>query len=363
MPAGHRDEQLDGPEGHFGPALEHGQRRWPDGGGRPPGRVRRGPPGPLRQARACSSTSSGRLPWSRGATAPPGTSARRSPEQQRARVVDPVEPPSPISKRPTSPVGPNRCLTARRRRSEWWRSPSNTSTVSTRCSRARGPARSPVLGHLADQHHGGAPLPWPTAVSRSAQARTWARDPGAPGDGRVGHGLDGVDDHQVGPGATRRPRGRPPGPRWPTTNRPAGTGPEAPARARTWAADSSADTSTTVARPPVPRRGQHLEEEGRLAHPRLTEDQGHRAGQQAPAEHPVDLADPGRHRHGARRVDRAEGDDGGDRSASGGRSGGGGLGHQRCSRRRSPGSAPPSAGPRPRSGGSGARGRGPSGAP
>ena len=42
-------------------------------------------------------------------------------------------------------VGPNRCFTARRRRRAWCRSPSKLSTVSTRCSSWRGPARDPSL--------------------------------------------------------------------------------------------------------------------------------------------------------------------------------------------------------------------------
>src|SRR5439155_1445887 len=40
---------------------------------------------------------------------------------------------------------PNRFFTARSTRYEWWRSPSKYSTVSTRCSSTRGPARAPSL--------------------------------------------------------------------------------------------------------------------------------------------------------------------------------------------------------------------------
>ncbi len=119
------------------------------------------------------------------------------------------------------------------------------------CSRARGPASDPSL------------VTWPTSTvatwralasptSWSAHSRTWvdaARHAGGPplagGRGADGHGLDGVDDHQVGLGLGHRrrsPRRR----RWPAGSAaPAGSGPRRSARSRTWWADSSADTSST----------------------------------------------------------------------------------------------------------------------
>ena len=73
---------------------------------------------------------------------------------------------------------PKRCLTARRSRRAWWRSPSKASTVSTTCSSTRGPARPPSL------------VTWPTSTTatpralasctrRWAHSRTCTTEPGA----------------------------------------------------------------------------------------------------------------------------------------------------------------------------------------
>ena len=185
--------------------------------------------------------------------------------------------------------------------------PRRVSTVSTRCSRARGPARVPSL------------VTWPTRTkgtrwvlarrtTRSAQARTWARLPGAPGAVGIGHGLDGVDDHQrrATCRAARRARpGQVGGRRGPGA--PAGSGPEAlgpqpdlggrllgrheqhhgPGRGHDRSTWSSSVDFPTPGSPP---------------------EQGDRARDEAPAEHPVELGQPGGHGRRPGRVDVAEGD-------------------------------------------------------
>ena len=73
---------------------------------------------------------------------------------------------------------PKRCLTARSMRSAWWRSPSNDSTVSTRCSSARGPARPPSLVTCPTRTTL-TPRALASATSRWAHPRTWPTDPEA----------------------------------------------------------------------------------------------------------------------------------------------------------------------------------------
>ena len=185
-----------------------------------------------------------------------------------------LSPWSPISNSPSSPVGPNRCLTASRSRRAWCRSPSKLSTVSTMCSSVRGPASDPSL------------VTWPTSTmatcrdlarptSWSAHSRTWVTLPGTPVARRspsVGgpdrHGLDGVDHHQIGLGLDHGGDHRADvGGRTGSAAR-AGPGPSRSARSRTWWADSSAETSSTR----WPGRGpgrQHLEQQGGLADARL----------------------------------------------------------------------------------------------
>ena len=133
-----------------------------------------------------------------GARAPPRCRGRRPCGPPASAVRDRARPASPssrISKMPTSPVGPKRCLTEVRTRSVWWRSPSKESTVSTRCSTARGPARSPSLVTWPTRSSG-TPLDFAMRVRRSTQARTWARLPAGLGQLGVGDGLERVDDHE-----------------------------------------------------------------------------------------------------------------------------------------------------------------------
>ena len=118
--------------------------------------------------------------------------------------------------------------------------------MSTRCSSTRGPGQVAVLGDVPDQHHRRPAPPWPGRPSRSAHARTWAdaaRDPPAPRR-RPRSGPSR-------PPPARGPPRPPPPPRRPATRWPPPGGcraarPSRSARARTWAADSSAPTSSTV---------------------------------------------------------------------------------------------------------------------
>ena len=84
-----------------------------------------------------------------------------------------------------------------------------------------------------------------------------------------------------------------------------GTAPIRAARPLTWVNDSSAEASSTST-PAAGHRGQDLEEQGGLAHAGWTEDQGHRTGDEPPAQHPVDLDHAGGHREGLAPVDLAQ---------------------------------------------------------
>ncbi len=152
-------------------------------------------------------------------------------------------PSSRISKMPTSPAGPKRCLTAVSTRKAWWRSPSKDSTVSTRCSTARGPAGSPSLV-TCPTTNSGTPVALARRVRRSTQARTWATLPA--GWARAGSAIDCSE-------STTTRAGRCPsvaasiasmsGPS--SASRRAGTRPRRAARTLTCVSDSSAEASST----------------------------------------------------------------------------------------------------------------------
>ena len=247
-------------------------------------------PGP---SRACTSTSRGRRPWRTGTTALPGTPAMRSPSMSGPGSGTARRPSSRISKMPTSPVGPKRCLTEVRTRSVWWRSPSKESTVSTRCSTARGPARSPSLV-TCPTRSSGTPLDFAMRVRRSTQARTWARLPA--GWASSGSETDWSESTTSSAGwwrSTAASISSDVGP----LQREQVTGHQADAR-----------------RPPAHlgerllgggehdvdagggHRREHLEEQGRLADPGRAEQQGDRARDHAAAQDAVELADTGRQR-------------------------------------------------------------------
>ncbi len=197
-------------------------------------------PGP---SSACTSTSRGRRPCRTGTTTLPGTPAMRSPSISGPGSGTARRPSSRISKMPTSPVGPKRCLTEVSTRSAWWRSPSKESTVSTRCSTARGPARSPSLVTWPTRRSG-TPLDLARRVRRSTQARTWARLP-------AGWASSGSETDCSESTTTRAGRWRSTAASIASTSGPSsasrwrGTGPMRAARPLTWVSDSSAEASMT----------------------------------------------------------------------------------------------------------------------
>ena len=198
------------------------------------------PPGP---SSACTSTSSGRRPCRTGTTTLPGTPAMRSPSSSGPGSGTARRPSSRISKMPTSPAGPKRCLTDVSTRRAWWRSPSKESTVSTRCSTARGPARSPSLVTWPTRRRG-TPVDFAIRVRRSTQVRTWARLPaGCPSSGSE---TDCSESTTTSAGRCRSTAASIASTSGPSmASRFRGTGPIRDARPRTWASDSSAEASMT----------------------------------------------------------------------------------------------------------------------
>ena len=88
-------------------------------------------------------------------------------------------PESTISKQPTSSAGPNRFLVARTIRKPEWRSPSNASTTSTRCSSSRGPAMAPSLVTCPTMITA-MPRRFATRTNALVTSRTWVTPPGDP---------------------------------------------------------------------------------------------------------------------------------------------------------------------------------------
>ena len=90
----------------------------------------------------------------------------------------PTSPSRVISNTPSSFVEPNRFFVARRMRCAWYRSPSNCSTQSTRCSSTRGPATAPSFVTWPTRTVA-TPFSFATRSSREAASRTCATEPGA----------------------------------------------------------------------------------------------------------------------------------------------------------------------------------------
>ena len=210
-------------------------------------------PGPWGPTSACTSTSSVRRPCRAGRTTPPGTPAAGRRAGAGPGSSTRLRPWSPISNSPSSPVGPNRCLTAS---SE----PQRVVPVALEAQHGVDhvlegprPGQGPVLGHVADQHDGhlaglgqadqlvGAlahlgELPgtrWPAArpawPGRRPPPGSSRRPPGRASDSthRVDHRADvgGRQDQEAGRDRARaaRPAGGPGGP----TPRPRPAGPVA----------------------------------------------------------------------------------------------------------------------------------------
>ena len=202
---------------------------------------------PMGVTRAWSSTRRVLRPCMAGSTLPPATPGRRSPRSRRPGSSTRLRPWSAISNSPSSPVGPKRCFTASRGRERVVAVPSKASTVSTRCSRARGPAREPSL------------VTWPTsrghrragpggqagqAVGAGPHLGEGPRGPPTPWGSGTPY-RDGVHHHQVGrQGVAHRllHAGHVGVGRGDVEVGRQGAQPGGPG-ARTWGADSSADTS------------------------------------------------------------------------------------------------------------------------
>ena len=199
-------------------------------------------------------------------------------------------------------------LTARRSRRAWWRSPSNESTVSTTCSSTRGPARAPSF------------VTWPmrtTATSRRLASSHQAvgrvphlrHRPRRRGDVRVDQGLDGVDHDEAAaaPWPTRRrDRRLRQQPQRRLAGRPGARPGPAPAR-------RSPRPRRRAGAPRARPRRRDLQEERRLADPRLAPDHGDRARDQAAAEHAIQLGQAGADRPGVGGHDLRDGAGGGRR--------------------------------------------------
>ena len=200
---------------------------------------------------------------------------------------------------PTSPAGPKRCLTEVSTRRAWWRSPSKESTVSTRCSTARGTGQVAVLGHVADQEergagrlgHAGQTLDAGTHLGQAAGglAQLGVRDR-----------LQRVDHHQGGSvtldgGLDRLDVGALNGQEVPR-HQPDARGPATDLGQRLLGRGEH-DVEAGGR-----QRREDLEEQRGLPDAGRSEQQGDRAGHHAAAHDPVELADPGRERvHGVGR--------------------------------------------------------------
>ncbi len=158
---------------------------------------------------------------------------------------------------------------------------------------------------------------------RAAHSRTWLTVPGAaPTSGSKTVWMESTT-RTSGPTSSIAARisGRPVSAR---RCSPGATAPRRSARSRTCAADSSAVTSRQRL-PPSARAATRLEQQARLADPRLAAQQGHRARHEAAAEHPVELADAGRPGRLGRQVDLGQGHGTSSRPhPAGGRGAGGG---------------------------------------
>ena len=325
--------------------------------------VRRGVPTGPGATSAWTSTSSGRLPSSVGATTLPGRAravvlARGTPAPDRRPREAAARPSRRRRPRRSSRSGSS---TRGGGAARAYRSPSRASTASTRCSSVFGPAIEPSF------------VTWPTSTTAIAvalrelhQAERRLADladaAGRPVELVDGRGLDRVDDERA-PGRSVRASStiRPtslsaatriasrPGPRAARAGRrAAGPGPPTPRRSRT----------ARARRRRARDAGGGLEQERRLADPRLAADEHERPGDEPAAEDAVELADPdrggaappaagdGRERRSAGRGQRRRG--AGRRRSRAAR---GRPSRRGCSTRRRRGTGPPSGGrPRRRTG-------------
>ena len=281
------------------------------------------------------------------------------PEQERPGIARRRRmPSSPISNRPTSPVGPKRCLTARRSRSGVVAVALDDQHRVDQVLERPGPGQVAVLGDVADQDERRALAPWPAGPAARRRPAPGPRTPAARRP--AGSATVWIESTTTRSGPTvataSLDRGQV---EVADTERVGGSGPRRAARARTWVADSSAETSSVV-RPPAEPRGQQPGAAGSTCRPRARRrrrvtDPAHAGPRRAPGRarrSPVGPGPPGggsTSAQGDRRRRRHPGSRGPRRLSRTGRA------LDRSSTRRSPDSARPSAGGWPRSGGSGAR--------
>jgi hypothetical protein len=167
-----------------------------------------------------------------------------------------------------------------------------------------GSGQGAVLGHVADEDEGhlrglGQPHQVLGAGPHLGDA------PGQPGDVGIGHGLDGVD-HDEGGRDPVQAAGH--GPDVAVLEQQQGGGHRAEALGPQ--SDLGGRLLGRHEHHLDARRGhgpQHLEQQRRLAHAGLAPEEGDRAGDEAAAEHPVELGQPRGAGGGPRDVDAAQG--------------------------------------------------------
>ncbi len=233
---------------------------------------------------------------------------RRSARNRADGLGTSARPCSVISNTPISSVAPKRFLTPRRMRNWWPRSPSKYSTASTMCSSTRGPASAPSL------------VTWPTStrakprclarrISSKRQARTCATRAGRGFDGVEPHGLDRVDHHQA---ASRRLFQR----RGDVAHVDGGgqlqrrVGQAEPAGAQADLVDRFLAGDVQHPAPGPRQGGGGLQQQGGLADAGIAAHQHGGGGDQAAAQHAVQLGDAGLRpgRRGGRALQPDEGD-------------------------------------------------------
>ncbi len=269
--------------------------------------TRRGMASSLRLTSACTSTRKQRVPSTATWTAAP-TDGSCSLRKSRDGSATPTRPEPVISKMPSSSVEPKRFLAARRVRKKRCRSPSNWSTVSTMCSRTRGPAIAPSLVTWPTRIDGGPGL-LGEAEEDAGRLAHLAHAARRRGEGVAVEGLHRVDDDQRRAHGGHRLDDRLEarlGEHGDVVRRRADAlGAHLDLRRRLLAADEQDGAAG---------RGdlvEHLQEQGALADAGLAADQHERAGDDAAAEHEVELGDAGGEALGRGRDDVGKADGGG----------------------------------------------------
>ncbi len=190
----------------------------------------------------CTSTHSGRVPSSTAATTDPDAPTRRSARKSELGSATDRRPSPVISIRPSSSVGPKRCLSAREHAERVMTVAfEREHGVDDVLQRARAGQR-PVLGDVADQQRRDAELLGQPLHARAAPSRTWLTEPGPPG--ASGSCTAWIESIAITSGWTASACAHTSGKDVShTTKRSGVSAPRRSARNRTCAADSSAHTS------------------------------------------------------------------------------------------------------------------------